>query len=532
MNLPLNRTAIATIATVLAVGIPCVAWYITASRAASQEAHRIREAPIVEARQEAERIAQVFGLRLEALRQSESRRSYMDYSVIDAAGTREPGCGPQPSPLAEGPTDPLVWTHFQIDEVGQLTLPTLVPQGRLHTARTESEIQKAILERLECAAPVDPDAPESKPGEARRETVGHDAWVVNVGPFRWKTVQLESNDVLVALRDVVTPSTTVRQGFVVRPTELLVLEDPAGLPVSIRPGEAEGDTEAAIPIEGEPWTVSVDASPKLTAAIQRAGETKSRFYKTFGIGFIAVLVGGALVITMVRHSERLAVQRARFAASAAHELRTPLAGLRMYGEMLVDGSGDPAQSKTYAKRIAGEAERLGRVVSNLLGFSRLERGQLALHCERGDLSTAVRLSVDQLRPALEASGAQLDVFIADDLPPVRFDRDAVHQILQNLLDNADKYARGANDRTIRVELDRAESGLTLSVSDHGPGVEPSIRHKLFEPFTRNNAADAPAGLGLGLALVRALALAQNARAAYSEVTSGGARFSVTFPGAA
>jgi signal transduction histidine kinase len=112
---------------------------------------------------------------------------------------------------------------------------------------------------------------------------------------------------------------------------------------------------------------------------------------------------------------------------------------------------------------------------------------------------------------------------------VRFDPDAVHQILQNLLDNAEKFGRDAKDRTIRVALDPAPAGPTLSVTDHGPGIDGSLRRRLVRAFLRRRAPEAREGLGLGLALVRALASAQGARLAHAAPPGGGTRFTVTFP---
>jgi signal transduction histidine kinase len=115
------------------------------------------------------------------------------------------------------------------------------------------------------------------------------------------------------------------------------------------------------------------------------------------------------------------------------------------------------------------------------------------------------------------------------LPPVSFDRDAVTQILQNLLDNAEKHTRNAADRSVRVTLVRHDGGVTLTVRDHGPGLPEEVRRNLFEPFTRGEDNHAPAGLGLGLALVQAQAKAQGAEINYADAPGGGAQFTVTFP---
>jgi signal transduction histidine kinase len=514
----LTPTSVATFFTLAALGLPCAAWYVTGSRVVDQEAERLRRGPRVRAQQEARRIADRLSTRLEALRLSETRRSFLDYN-------------PQPhSPLAEGPADPMIWAHFQMDGRGRLTLPTLTPGPDAERGEEALQAQQAILETLECALTKPLSAfPANVEGGSTQRYPGPDGEKeATVGTLRWATIELEGEPALIAARTVRLPTATLSQGFAVRPTGLRAYVGDAPSPASIRPGAPDGPTQARIPIVGVPWTVVVDGSADAAEADRLAAEIVSRFRKTFAGGLFAALFAGGLVVSLVWQSERLASQRARFAASAAHELRTPLAGLRMYGEMLADGSEEPERDRRYARRIAGEAERLGRVVSNLLGFSRLERGELVFDSTPGELCSTVRTSIEQLRPALEASGARIDTHIEDSLPQVRFNRDAVHQILQNLLDNAEKYGRSAEDRTIRVEVARNGDGVRLSVVDHGPGLDPTLRRSLFRPFVRNTAPDAPAGLGLGLAIVQALARAQKATVGYSPEPGGGSRFTVGF----
>jgi signal transduction histidine kinase len=172
------------------------------------------------------------------------------------------------------------------------------------------------------------------------------------------------------------------------------------------------------------------------------------------------------------------------------------------------------------------------VVSNVNHFSRLERGNLSLNPQPGDLADAVTQCVERQRATLEAAGAQLDVAIDADVPRARFDRDAVSHIVQNLLDNAEKYTRGAASRTIRVALQADGDAVVLRVADHGPGIAAKLRRTLFEPFTRGVDANAPAGLGLGLALTRALARAQGGDVTLATQDGPGADFRVSFPCAA
>jgi signal transduction histidine kinase len=219
----------------------------------------------------------------------------------------------------------------------------------------------------------------------------------------------------------------------------------------------------------------------------------------------------------------LARERSKFAAAAAHELRTPLAGLQLYGDMLADGLGDPAKMRDYARRMSEEASRLGRVVSNVLGFSQLERGNLSVEVRTGELGSALCELAERAQPALDRAGAVLDL----DVPPeltARFDRDALARIIGNLLDNAEKYGRDAEDRTIALSARALDDRVEIAVSDHGPGIAPAARGKLFRAFSRGVSSDGPAGLGLGLALSQSLARAMGGDLEYRSAPGGGAMF--------
>jgi len=221
---------------------------------------------------------------------------------------------------------------------------------------------------------------------------------------------------------------------------------------------------------------------------------------------LLAIVCGLLVVGVTARSERLAQERARFAAAAAHELRTPLAGIQLYGDMLADELGDPAKHKDYAHRISVEAARLGRVVANVMGVSQLERGALAVRPELGDAVAAVADAIERARPGLERAGATVEL-VAPAAATARLDRDAVARIVGNLLDNAEKYARGAADRTITVSVAEVAGAVEIAVRDRGPGLPAALRRGRFQAFRRAAGDDAPPGLGLGLALSGALATA-------------------------
>jgi signal transduction histidine kinase len=578
MNLRDRRAALAFGLTLLALAVPCIAWYLVGSREVEHQAADLANGAQQTARDTAARLAQQLTQRLSNLREAEARRPFYHYQPYfhDPQGASE-GASVVPSPLSTGAKDPLVQIYFQVDGAsGRLTLPTAtaelqqVEQAQSRYARADEQLflqrqlerglasilfavrgeslpqQKSaavgqrveVLEKRAWAQNVDAQELYSNIKSRSAQTQQTPALAVTndtgqvqifVGALKWRTVYVAGNPSLVALREVTTPQGAVLQGFLISAAGLADYFKTAGLPAKLLPGAPAGDLEAAVAVAEEPWRIIVDAGAARAAAAQQVRELRRGFLTIFlgGVGIAAL--AGLCVVWLVWQTERLARQRSQFAASAAHELRTPLAGLRIYSDMLAEGLGDPGKSKDYARRVADEAERLGRVVANVLGFTRLERGTLRVQPATGDLTGAVREAIARQQPALEAAGARLEVSIADNLPAVKFDRDAVAQILQNLLDNAEKHTRTAANRTILVALAPQNGRVALTVADHGPGVPADVRQHLFQAFTRGNQTDAPAGLGLGLVLVKALAEAQGATVTCTDADGGGAKFVVTFP---
>ena len=585
MNLRDQRAALAFLLTVLALAVPCIAWYLVGSREANRQAAELTEAAQRAAHDTAVRLATQLAQRLNALRDAEARRPFYQYQAFfhDPKGASE-GASVVLSPLATAPSDPLVLVYFQANGAsGQVNLPAENPdaqrQQREQPQATQRDNLRYLRRELErgIASILFAVRGESLPARspAAQKTAGtgqqvvvleQQAWMQNVGAdelygnlkrrnpnqppaenaaranppaqdnvriylgaLKWRTMYLAGEPSLVALREVTTPQGAVLQGFVVAPAGLADFFRTAGMPARLLPKEPENELHAAVALGDEPWHVAVDAREARVAAERQARGLRRSFLTMFAGGVGIAVIAGLGVVWLVWQTERLARQRAQFAASAAHELRTPLAGLRIFSEMLAEGLGNPAKAKDYARRVADEAERLGRVVANVLGFTRLERGTLAAHPAAGDLAAAVREAVTRQQPVLEAAGTRVELALADHLPAAKFDRDAVAQIVQNLLDNAEKHTRAAANRTMHVTLAAANGGVALTVADHGTGVPVEVRRRLFHPFARGNHADAPAGLGLGLVLVKALAEAQGAAVSYADAEGGGAKFVVMFP---
>jgi signal transduction histidine kinase len=273
--------------------------------------------------------------------------------------------------------------------------------------------------------------------------------------------------------------------------------------------------EAVLRLPSLPDAGSADTVLRLSLLLVAAG----------GLGLFAAY-------RMVAVALRYAEQRSNFVAAVSHELKTPLTAIRMYGEMLRDGLVPTEEKrKEYYATITAESERLSRLIDNVLEFARAERGERAAVLRPADLGAEVRSLSEVLRPHASGVGFRLDLALGEKLAPVRIDRDALAQILVNLVDNALKYARDAAERVVRIECDAADGGVALRVRDFGPGVPPQQLGQVFELFHRgeDELTRTTRGTGLGLALVRTLAARMGARASARNAEGGGFEVTVLFP---
>ena len=197
--------------------------------------------------------------------------------------------------------------------------------------------------------------------------------------------------------------------------------------------------------------------------------------------------------------------RRDFVANVSHELKTPIGALALLAETMAAG-GDETVVRQLAERVSREADRLGRIIDDLLNLSLIE-AQESPSREPVPIAVLITEAVEAVRPAAEALGIPLHV--ATDLPDVAVpcDRRQVLSALTNLLDNAIKYSeRRARSRSAR----RPSDGMvTITVTDHGPGIPSRDLERIFERFYRVDRARSRAtgGTGLGLSIVRHVAQA-------------------------
>jgi signal transduction histidine kinase len=340
----------------------------------------------------------------------------------------------------------------------------------------------------------------------------------------WQSIAVDRKPRLVALRGVLTPEGTLVQGMLTPLAEGATFEGAhvATAALSGR-GAAEGSgTHNGTSIDGTGWRVQLDPAASIAAIRRDHARELQRFQRTFAGVTALLLLVIAGTVWMVSRAEALALEKSRFAATAAHELRTPLASLRLYSEMIADER-DPARRERYAREIAGQTERLGRLVANVLEVTRIERGTFALHAREGNIGSAVEACVEKLRPQMEAAGCPVELRVADDLPAVVFDEDALHNIVDNLVDNAEKYSRESPERNVAVDVAREKDGVSITVRDRGPGFsEDVIRDP--KPFRKSSG-----GLGIGLFLVDRIVRAHGGALRSARVPGGGASVQVFLP---
>jgi signal transduction histidine kinase len=212
---------------------------------------------------------------------------------------------------------------------------------------------------------------------------------------------------------------------------------------------------------------------------------------------------------MAEAVERTRTQQRDFLANVSHELKTPLTSLIGFSEALMDGSlNSPTEKERAVTILHEEAQRVLRMSQELLDLARVEAGQLTLDSQPVDLAAQLEQEIELVRPRARARGLKLDLRLPSVLPPVQADPERLHQILENLLDNAVKYAPERSEVTIwaAAEDSRVETMVRNQIGAHPPDPE-----RMFERFYRADPSRSSAapGAGLGLAISRHLATAQH-----------------------
>jgi two-component system phosphate regulon sensor histidine kinase PhoR len=275
------------------------------------------------------------------------------------------------------------------------------------------------------------------------------------------------------------------------------------------------------------WTLNVtmNSAAELAAAVARRRLLEMVLVALSGI----VVIAGMIVIVVAAERERkLSNLKSDFVANVSHELKTPLALVRMFGELLQSGrAGSDEKRRQYLDIIVSESERLSNLIENVLDFAKVERGQAAYEFSEARLAEVVSRAVEACRVRAEREGIALDFEASAELPDALLDQRAIEIAVINLVDNAVKYA--GDGKRVSVSVGRSENALEIRVTDQGPGIAPEDKKRIFERFVRGRSAEGKQvrGSGIGLALVKHIAEAHGGAVRVEEASPKGSCFVFT-----
>jgi signal transduction histidine kinase len=245
---------------------------------------------------------------------------------------------------------------------------------------------------------------------------------------------------------------------------------------------------------------------------------------------VFLLCGMALIIRATDREARLAQAKSNFVANVSHELKTPLALLSLFSEILELGRVNNEEKRTeYYRIIRHESLRLNKVIDNILDFSKIEAGRKTYNFAYGDIGEVIEHVLASYRYQIVNAGFDVQTNIQTSLPPVLIDPDAMAQAISNLVDNAIKYSGKVKQLSIKTET--LGSDLSIEIADRGIGIPRAEQAKVFEKFYRvgNGLVHDVKGSGLGLSLVKHIIEAHNGTISVESDVDKGSRFTILLP---
>ncbi len=241
-----------------------------------------------------------------------------------------------------------------------------------------------------------------------------------------------------------------------------------------------------------------------------------------------------MVAQLADHEEeRAAAEDARRALMAAvsHDLRTPLASLRVLAEAIAGDVIDDETRRRYVGQLSVHIDSLGHLIDDMFELSRLEAGEITWSMQQVRLDELVWETVDAMAPRAVAQGLRAEARVMPDLPAVRANPEKVQRVLFNLIDNAIRHTPAEGEITVAAE--RSGERVLVEVADTGEGIAPEERERVFEPFFRGGSQSARTkrGSGLGLTICRAIVEAHEGEI-WLEGAERGTRVRFTLPAVA
>jgi signal transduction histidine kinase len=286
-----------------------------------------------------------------------------------------------------------------------------------------------------------------------------------------------------------------------------------------------------------PDTIAFSVSLYLTNRDQMLSAERRRF-RLFGMLILgaafSALVGLLASWRAFYRQQELNEMKINFVSSVSHELRAPIASVRLMAENLERGKiPDTLRQNEYFRFIVQECRRLSSLIENVLDFSRIEQGRKQYEFELANLVAVVQTTVKLMEPYAAEKGVRLEIIDAGvSNIELEVDSRAIQQALVNLIDNAIKHSPKGENVMVGIERQNGNTTLCLFVADHGPGIPAEEHEKIFERFYRRGSElrRETQGVGIGLSVVQHIVAAHDGRVRIDSEPGKGSRFTIELPG--
>ncbi len=278
-----------------------------------------------------------------------------------------------------------------------------------------------------------------------------------------------------------------------------------------------------------PWKLVI-VQPALNNLEKETKKEMLIFGLLLTILIIFMFMGALLLIRdFKRESDSMRV-KTDFIHNVSHELKTPLSLIRLYGEtLLIKENLKEEEKKDAFHVITKESERLSHMINNILDFSKIEMGKREFKFEKGNFANVIRDTLNSYRYHLEKKGFKITEEIANDIPIIAFDKEAIEGLLVNILSNAIKYS--SEKKILTIKLTKQNRDVLLQVSDKGIGIPADELTQIFDRFYRSKQKSGfeARGSGLGLTLVKHVVNSHGGKIKVESEPGEGSSFSIEFP---
>jgi len=426
------------------------------------------------------------------------------------------------------------WDKNDHDRLENLKKKEAIQSGRIHYL---SSVQRALLPQLEASSSVDSLGPNTSAELAARHLVMNS----NGSPYQIGYIRLPPSNSQAERRVLVYQ---IDKEFVL--TELLSdIEKKANLGNNVQLGIYNEEESLLYPSKA-PSPPQALASVALSQffpswrliLFDKKGKTvellirkEKQLYGAILVGiFVLILIGATMTLRAAVHETEVARLKSEFISNVSHELKTPLALIRLFGETLeLDQTRDPEKQRKFSRIIARESQRLSHLIENVLDFSKIDSRRKEYTLERADLVKVVASTLEAYKFYLRDQGFEFVV----SLPPkpifMPIDKDAISQAVLNLLDNAEKYSK--ENKFISVEVSLKNDQVWIAVEDRGPGIPESSMKHIFDKFYRSEHKHAREvqGSGLGLTIVKHIVENHGGQISVESELGRGSRFIIQLP---